>query len=320
MEGIAISDGRVGGLGSDGGVGVGVRGKGGMRFQNPFTFKVGQVFTGFGLGCGVGIGVGRPINMGAIPVVNQMLSATRGATDAFSGVTRHVNDSLKRVGAKNIEAGIGCGVGFGHGFGVGLALKPGVIHQIQSGLIQVGTKLMMKFGMSPDLTLGQSPFSSSLQSGMNMMNQTSNMTPLGNTMQLAPQFPRSNSQLLPQFGNMRLGLGESNASKDHMGDSPVASRTEKVINDFLQNPLLKREDPELDGLAGRLRSENNLLQMVLKHQQVIEELREQNQRLQQILAEELKVPPGKIRGGSNASWDNYPCADCFECRRKQRRR
>ncbi|CBI29523.3 unnamed protein product, partial [Vitis vinifera] len=90
-----------------------------MRIENPFTLKVGQVFTGFGIGCGVGIGVGRPINMGAIPVVNQVMGATRGATDAFSGVGRHVNDALRKLGAKNIEAGIGCGVGFGHGFGVG---------------------------------------------------------------------------------------------------------------------------------------------------------------------------------------------------------
>ena len=26
-----------------------------------------------------------------------------------------------KIGAKNIEAGIGCGVGFGHGFGVGMS-------------------------------------------------------------------------------------------------------------------------------------------------------------------------------------------------------
>ncbi|KAI4371468.1 hypothetical protein MLD38_019700 [Melastoma candidum] len=139
-------------------------------------------------------------------------------------------------------------------------------------------------------------------------------------MQLAPQYPGSNSQLLPQFGKMGLGLGESNASKDQMGDSPVASQTEKVLNGFLPDPSLKREDPELDGLARRLRSENNLLQMVLKHQQVIEELREQNQKLQQIPVEELKVPPSKIRGCSNACGEKYPCVDCFECRRKQRRR
>ncbi|KAL4029443.1 hypothetical protein IC575_007654 [Cucumis melo] len=60
----------------------------GIRIENPFTLQVGQIFTGFGVGCGVGIGVGRPINMGAIPVMNELMSATRGATDVFSGITR----------------------------------------------------------------------------------------------------------------------------------------------------------------------------------------------------------------------------------------
>jgi hypothetical protein len=36
----------------------------GIGIENPFTLKVGQVFTGFGIGCGVGIGVGRPLNLG----------------------------------------------------------------------------------------------------------------------------------------------------------------------------------------------------------------------------------------------------------------
>lgn len=39
----------------------------GFRIENPFTFKVGQVFTGFGVGCGIGIGAGRPINLGNLP-------------------------------------------------------------------------------------------------------------------------------------------------------------------------------------------------------------------------------------------------------------
>lgn len=48
---------------------------GGIRMGNPFTLKVGQVFTGFGIGCGVGIGVGRPINLGThIPLLNNCLS------------------------------------------------------------------------------------------------------------------------------------------------------------------------------------------------------------------------------------------------------
>ena len=36
----------------------------GLKIENPFALKVGQVFTGFGVGCGVGIGVGRPLNLG----------------------------------------------------------------------------------------------------------------------------------------------------------------------------------------------------------------------------------------------------------------
>ena len=35
-----------------------------FRMENPFSVKVLQVFTGFGVGCGVGIGVGRPIYLG----------------------------------------------------------------------------------------------------------------------------------------------------------------------------------------------------------------------------------------------------------------
>lgn len=143
----------------------------GIGIENPFTLKVGQVFTGFGIGCGVGIGVGRPLNLGilsfsskfthimdfksffkpktdqnapthtslhkpcitffllslkiidwlilieqhywnyiilvkllcydifvgAIPMLNQVMSATRGATDAFSGVSRHVNTSVRQL-------------------------------------------------------------------------------------------------------------------------------------------------------------------------------------------------------------------------------
>lgn len=41
----------------------------GMRMENPFTLKVGQVFTGFGIGCGIGIGVGRPLNIGTFLLI-----------------------------------------------------------------------------------------------------------------------------------------------------------------------------------------------------------------------------------------------------------
>ncbi|PSR93472.1 Cytospin-B like [Actinidia chinensis var. chinensis] len=279
-----------------------------MRLENPFVLKVGQVFTGFGIGCGVGIGVGRPLNLGAIPALNQVMGATRGATDAFSGVGRHLNSSLRKLGAKNIEAGIGCGVGFGHGFGVGLAVKPGVLRQIQSSLIQAATKMMMKFGISPTLSLDKGLIPASLQSGM----MPSNQNPTGIIKQLATKVPDPTSQSFP------AGSSETFASKNPSLSPSYGSRTEEVINSFLQSPLLKDENSKLNELVGRLRSENSILQMVLKHQQVIEDLMKENEKLRRILVEDLKIPPSKLQGSYSTS--TFPCVDCFECRRKRRKK
>ncbi|KAL5551365.1 hypothetical protein UlMin_001541 [Ulmus minor] len=290
----------------------------GIRIENPFTLKVGQVFTGFGVGCGVGIGVGRPINLGAIPVLNEVMSAARGATSAFSGVTRHVNGSLKKLGAKNIEAGIGCGVGIGHGFGVGLALKPSVLHQIQFSVAQAMAKMMMKFGLAPKLPIGEGALPSSLQGGRSMMNNPQN--PMGSIMQLGTKVSDQTSQGLLGYGSKSSGSNYGNTmSQNSSIESPFGSRTEQVLNSFLQNPILKVEESGLNEVDGRLRSENKLLHMVMKHQQVIEELKEENERLRQIVVEELKIPPGKLQT-SYSSKNNSPCSDCFECRRKQRKR
>ncbi|KAK3434663.1 hypothetical protein EUGRSUZ_D02124 [Eucalyptus grandis] len=189
-------------------------------------------------------------------------------------------------------------VGFGHGFGVGLALKPGVINQIQSNAVQLMTKVMLKFGMAPNLSIGQGALPASLQGGLNMMNMPSNANQIGNPMQLGPKLAENISPRLPGLGTMGLGSSHESISfpsvPEH-SDPSTASRTEKVLNDFLQNPVLKQEDSELKDLAGRLRAENNVLQMVLKHQQVIEELMEENEKLRQILVEDLKVSPSKIK-------------------------
>ncbi|KAI3727435.1 hypothetical protein L6452_16048 [Arctium lappa] len=278
------------GVGVGVGVGVGsiIVSKG---IQNPFTFKVGQVFTGFGVGCGLGIGVGRPINIGAIPVLNQVMVAARGASDVFSGVGRHVNHSLKMVGAKNIEAGIGCGVGFGHGFGVGLAIKPGVVHQIQTSLIQTATKLMMRFGVGVPPNL----FSQSLQSG-NTINDDQN--PL-----------------------MKLATGSTSDLNTRMKNPlnmSYGSRTEKVINNFLQTPLVEGEAKNVDQV-GQLHSENEVIQLVLKQQVALEKLKQENDKVRKILVQDLKVSPDKFKVNIDTDM-YYTCSDCFECRRKDRRR
>ncbi|XP_038975760.1 uncharacterized protein LOC103713605 isoform X5 [Phoenix dactylifera] len=254
------------------------------------------------------------------------MSATSGATDAFSGVGRHVNGSLKKLGMKNIEAGIGCGVGVGHGFGVGLALKPGMVHLIQSSLEQLMSKIMMNAGSVPGLPSASSVIPGSAQSSNTMLSgafnkkvQSSSGSVLdleskttGNTFQPA-RFDESPHQE-PTYNSYE--------SKGTLSEKSIGSRTEKVINNFLQNPLFRNDEKmELNELAGNLRSENNVLQILLKHQQVIEELMEENQKLRQILVEDLNVPPSKLQINKESKIKTYySCSDCFECRRRDRRR
>ncbi|XVE57580.1 hypothetical protein DITRI_Ditri04bG0101400 [Diplodiscus trichospermus] len=295
------------------------QGKGleGIRLENPFTLKVGQVFTGFGIGCGIGIGIGRPINIGAIPMLGQVMTATRGATDAFSGVSRHVNDALRKLGAKTIEAGIGCGIGLGHGFGVGLAVKPGVVHQIQCGVIQAMTTLIMKFGVAPSLPFSEGIFPVSFQSGLTT-NKPSIQKPLGNMKEMVSKLPYPISQSLHGAGSMSRGSAYEKFSSKSPTETSFGSRTEKVLSNFLQNAIFKEDETSLNELARRLHSENNMLQLVLKHQQMIEELMEENQKLHQILMEDLKIPPSKLQA-SFSSKRKSPCSECFHCRRKQRK-
>lgn len=278
-----------------------------MRLENPFTFKVGQVFTGFGIGCGVGIGVGRPLHLGAIPVLGQVMTAARGATDAFSGVQRHVNNSLKKVGAKNIEAGIGCGVGFGHGFGVGLALKPSVLHQIQSQFTQVATSMMERLGIdsSSSLSVNQGMIPpASLESGKSRIGESSFEN-------------RSITQLVKSAPNNRNGTTiispeGTSAQTSASTNTEYTSRTEKVLSNFLKD--LKDEGSSFHEQAGTLQLENKLFQMVMKHQVLIEELMQENEKLRQILFDELKVQ------SSATSRSKSSCTECFECRRRQRKR
>ncbi|KAL8150906.1 hypothetical protein V2J09_020714 [Rumex salicifolius] len=288
---------------------------GGMKIENPFTFKVFQIFTGFGVGCGVGIGAGSPLNLGAIPMLNQVMSAASGATYAFSGAGRHVNDALKKIGAKNIQAGLGCGVGFGHGFGVGLALKPGVVHQVQLFAVDAAEKAMTKFGLSQNISTTQGVLpSTSMQIGTSIASQASPHNPLGNTMHFGGA---SDNPLLglPGDKNMSKGLSyETIQSQSVVGNSSFGNRSEKVISSFLQNPVMQ-EDNELKQTNERqLQQENRMLHMVLKHEQVIEELKKENEKLRRILVEELKVSADKIHSANSSKSASSACSDCFECR------
>ncbi|XP_068635624.1 uncharacterized protein [Aristolochia californica] len=196
------------------------------------------------------------------------MSATRGATDAFSGVGQHLNTSLRRLGMKSIEVGIGCGVGVGHGFGVGLSIKPGVVHGIQSFVMQAVGKMMTTVG----LPSGSSIVPSYSQNIIGKINDS------------------SSRNLQDQLGN---GMPSMSKAIETM---PLGSKSEKVIHNFLQNPVLKNEEEmEVEKLAARVKLENNVLQVLLKHQKMIEELMEENNKLRQVLVEDLRVPPSKLQ-------------------------
>ncbi|XP_010647180.2 uncharacterized protein LOC100258674 isoform X2 [Vitis vinifera] len=293
----------------------------------------------------------------AIPVVNQVMGATRGATDAFSGVGRHVNDALRKLGAKNIEAGIGCGVGFGHGFGVGLAVKPGVVQKIQYCIVQTTTKMMMKFGILPNIPIGkdiippslsstvqgiippslsstgQGILSPSLQSGMSMTNEPSSQNTTGSVLQLATKLVEQTSYGLAGDATSNTGsTSGASTSKSSQGTSLV-SQTGKVVTNILHDLTSTEGGNEVNELAERLRSENNMLHVILNHEQIIQELKEENEKLRQVLVEDLNIPPCKLQTSNSSrytspsedcsSYSNRqrsPCEDCFDCRRKERKR
>ena len=97
-------------------------------------------------------------------------------------------------------------------------------------------KMMVKFGIAPELPIGQGALSSSLQGGMSMMSNSSVQNPMGSIMQLATKLPDQTSEGVLGFGNKSTSV-----------DTAVGSRTEKVLSSFLQNPILKGEGNEVVG-------------------------------------------------------------------------
>ncbi|KAH9316205.1 hypothetical protein KI387_024832, partial [Taxus chinensis] len=249
----------------------------GKRIENPFALKVGQVFTGFGVGCGVGIGVGRPLNLGAIPMIDQVMRATSGATAAFSGIGQQTNKFMRKLGLKSIEAGVGCGVGFGHGFGAGVALKPGAAQNIQASLMRGLMIIMQKLKITPDLSFaGKFALPESVSSSMRIASETAGKAlqdPMGSSMQLASQTAGkalqdplgSSVQLASQTAEKvsHNPLGKSMKKASQTATGAFATNTpDTVIGNFLQgtapqvtNKMRSNEE------VGGLQSENQILQM-----------------------------------------------------------
>lgn len=93
--------------------------------------------------------------------------------------------------------------------------------------------MMMKFGIFPNLPIGQGALPSSLQSAMGTSNDRS-QNKMGSNKQLSTKLTDYTSQGLPGYG--RNGAGSP-------VDTPFGSRIENVLSSF-QNPLLKGKDSE----------------------------------------------------------------------------
>lgn len=63
----------------------------------------------------------------------------------------------------------------------------------------------------------------------------------------------------------------------------------------------------------------SLLQL-LKHQQIIEELMEENKKLRRILVEDLKVPSDKLQASNeDRTKHTDPCSDCIDSQRREKK-
>lgn len=110
----------------------------------------------------------------------------------------------------------------------GLAAKPGMVHQIQCCVIETMAKLMMKFGKAPGLPFIGGAFPVSFLSGSTTTNEPPR-NQLGNMNQVVSKLVDPTSQGLPGPGITSRG-------------STFKTRTEKVLNSFLQNPVFNEDE------------------------------------------------------------------------------
>lgn len=251
------------------------------KVHNPFALRVGQVFTGFGVGCGIGVGVGQPINLRALPVIGSVAGEAIGS---FNSLRPHVASLGKKLGIKNIQAGVGCGVGIGHGFGIGVTLKPGTVQQLKQLMEQAYSAINERVRSSMGSTRSEE------SSG-----NEENTTPAVNERKLLPDIIPTNS-----ITTTIQSLGNSMQST-----SMAATKLQSA-----QEPT--------HGEVNRLQTENRILLTLLTHQEQIELLRKENAALKQALAE-VEDATSKPKASSDDHGKEEPhksTAKCFECRRK----
>lgn len=128
------------------------------------------------------------------------------------------------------------------------------------------TKMMTKFGIAPNLPILQGAIPSSLQSGIGIMNDSSSQNSVGNITQMATNPPDYTSQGLPGYGNkVAHSTYENFTSTSSPVDKPFGSRTEKVLSSFLQSPVLKGEESDLNEVVCNSSNFKSKIFVILLH-------------------------------------------------------
>ncbi|KAG4386401.1 hypothetical protein GLYMA_11G037400v4 [Glycine max] len=257
--------------------------------------------------------VQTPQKTSGIPMLDQVMSATKGATDAFSGV----GNLFKKMGSTTIPGMVGYGVGFSHGYGLGRSSK-----QLQSRLVEPMTKMI---GLIPGLPFGWGALPMPEPSKSAQSKVPTNQISAESKMQLATKSADQISQGMQQAtksvdqisqGSMTQ-LATKSASQISQGlvgpqpttkidlafdykalkEAAVDSASDTQTENFPQNPSLKGDGGRLDEVP-----ENKLLQTVMKQRQIIDELVEENEKLCRILqGKDLKMPSSKLEASSSDS-------------------
>ncbi|ESW28578.1 hypothetical protein PHAVU_002G001100 [Phaseolus vulgaris] len=234
-----------------------------------------------------------PQNPSTMPMLDKVMSITKGATDGISSVSQQANTSLRMLGTSSAQGAVGYGIGFGHGFGLGISMRAGV-DTLQSGVVESMTKMS---GLIPGLPFGQGAL------------------PLPETSKNAQLATKSADQI--SAGSM---MQKATKSFDQISQESVMQLANKPVNQLSQG--LVGSQPTKIGSAfdsktkkvGLMQAENKLLQTVMKQQQLIDELTEENAKLCQILqVKDLKIPCTKLQpSSSDPNLQQFPSSEVNE--------
>ncbi|MCO5597874.1 hypothetical protein L7F22_051959 [Adiantum nelumboides] len=217
---------------------------------------------------------------GAVPVLGSVAGESIGY---FRSWKPHVDSLGKKLGVKNIQAGVGCGIGVGHGFGIGITLKPGTVQQLKH--------LMEQAFYSVNERLKSFSGSSGPDEGISNKDRTLTV---------------SEGKTLPDILSPK-GL----ASIQSLGSSVQSNSLAATKGQFTQEPT--------HGEVIRLQTENTMLLTLLRHQEQIESLAKENAALKQALAEVSLKPKASCDQAEHISQDKQgnSGAKCLECRRRE---